>query len=213
MNDLYREMTEAICALASYEPRAQRQVAYGDEFYELGIYTQPHRQVLRQFKPRLRQLGLDARLELAARLLETRVQPYASATIAILSWSVNELTPEHFETFDALLDHFYSWGTTDDFCVNVMYALVEKYPREAVKLARQWNRSPNPWKRRASVVMFTRRIGASGKFSREVLRLADHLVRDPEDLVLKGVGWALREKYKIKPRPRRKSGASKRARK
>jgi 3-methyladenine DNA glycosylase AlkD len=49
------------------------------------------------------------------------------------------------------------------------------------------------WKRRASVVTFTRRAGASGRYVDVVLELCDTLKRDTEDLVRKGVGWALKD--------------------
>jgi len=49
------------------------------------------------------------------------------------------------------------------------------------------------WKRRASVVTFTRKIGESGKFTEEALKLCDNLIWDKEDYVRKGVGWALKD--------------------
>lgn len=49
------------------------------------------------------------------------------------------------------------------------------------------------WKRRASVVAFVRKIGKSGEFVDEALELCDNLIWDEEDLVRKGVGWALKD--------------------
>jgi 3-methyladenine DNA glycosylase AlkD len=43
------------------------------------------------------------------------------------------------------------------------------------------------------VVAFVRKIGESGEFTEEALRLCENLVGDPEDLVRKGVGWALKD--------------------
>ena len=60
-------------------------------------------------------------------------------------------------------------------------------------LLERWNRSPNRWKRRASVVAFVRKIGDSGEFTEDALRLCENLVFDREDLVRKGVGWALKD--------------------
>lgn len=48
------------------------------------------------------------------------------------------------------------------------------------------------WKRRASVVTFTRKIWESGEFTDEALELCDNLIWDKEDYVRKGVGWALK---------------------
>jgi 3-methyladenine DNA glycosylase AlkD len=43
------------------------------------------------------------------------------------------------------------------------------------------------------VVTFTRKVGESGEFTDEALALCDKLIWDPEDLVQKGVGWALKD--------------------
>mgnify|MGYP006267671713 CR=1 FL=1 len=43
------------------------------------------------------------------------------------------------------------------------------------------------------VVVFTRKVGESGRFTGEALELCDRLVWDEEDYVKKGVGWALKD--------------------
>jgi len=60
-------------------------------------------------------------------------------------------------------------------------------------LLRKWNSSKSLWKRRASVVTFTRKIGISGDFTDEALELCDNLIWEKEDYVRKGVGWALKD--------------------
>lgn len=42
------------------------------------------------------------------------------------------------------------------------------------------------------MVAFTRKIGSSDKFTDEALSLCDNLLWDEEDMVRKGVGWALK---------------------
>ncbi|MFX1562648.1 MAG: DNA alkylation repair protein, partial [Promethearchaeota archaeon] len=51
----------------------------------------------------------------------------------------------------------------------------------------------NMWKRRASVVAFVRKIGSSGSFTDEVLEFCEKLILDEEEIVQKGVGWALKD--------------------
>jgi len=62
-----------------------------------------------------------------------------------------------------------------------------------LRLLQKWNRSQNMWKRRASIVAFVWKIGSSGEFTDEALDLCENLIWDEEELVLKGVGWALRD--------------------
>ena len=99
------------------------------------------------------------------------------------------------------MEHFHGWGTTDGFAIDILGPLLMKYPRPTLQLLRTWNRSANRWQRRASVVAFTRQVGASGRFTAEVLRLCDTLIWDPDDLVQKAVGWALKDNMrKNKPK-------------
>jgi 3-methyladenine DNA glycosylase AlkD len=72
--------------------------------------------------------------------------------------------------------------------VNVLYPLMLCQPGDVLPLLETWNRSPNPWARRASVVPFTHKVGASGRFTQDCLRLCEGLVWD---LVRKGVSWVL----------------------
>jgi 3-methyladenine DNA glycosylase AlkD len=64
-----------------------------------------------------------------------------------------------------------------------MQPLLWAYPQEVLALLEEWNSSPNQWKRRSSVVTFTRKVGESGEFTDEALALCDKLIWDPEDLV------------------------------
>jgi 3-methyladenine DNA glycosylase AlkD len=81
----------------------------------------------------------------------------------------------------------------DGFCIDVLQPLLLKYPEEVLKIVRKWNGAESLWKRRASVVVFTRKVGESGRFTDEALELCDNLVWDGEDYVRKGVGWALKD--------------------
>ena len=43
------------------------------------------------------------------------------------------------------------------------------------------------------VVLFTRKVASSGQFKDVALNFCENLVYDQEDLVLKGVGWSLKD--------------------
>jgi len=73
------------------------------------------------------------------------------------------------------------------------HACILKHWEETLRLLQKWNRSQNMWKRRASIVAFVWKIGSSGEFTDEALDLCENLIWDEEELVLKGVGWALRD--------------------
>jgi len=112
---------------------------------------------------------------------------------AILKLSLDELTPDRYRFLDEIGGYLSNWADTDWFCIDVLQPLLRKYTRETLNLLRKWNRSKSIWKRRASVVTFTRKIGDGGEFTEQALELCDNLIWDKEDYVRKGVGWALKD--------------------
>jgi hypothetical protein len=163
------------------------------DFQHVWLSSPESKAIFRLHRQEIRRLPLRGRLHLARWLtLSDEIHGTGFAN-AVLELSAKELDPTDFDYLDEHLNHFRGWGPTDDFCINVLQPLLWKYPGQTLELLQQWNRSENPWKRRASVVVYTRKVGASGKFTRETLELCENLLRDKEDLVQKGVGWALKD--------------------
>ena len=171
----------------------------GDEWVSYGLRAPVYYGVIRGFRSRIRALPLDERLELAARLLSTHIGEDGHAGIYVLKLSADELGPAHFRALDRMQDDFRGWSHVDDFCIDVARPLLERYPTETLRLLDGWTRSPDRWKRRASVVAFVRKAGESGRFTDTVLDFCERLARDPEDLVQKGVGWALKDNMRSAP--------------
>jgi 3-methyladenine DNA glycosylase AlkD len=161
-------------------------------------------------KPWLRKLGalsLDERFALAGLLLASRIEEEGHAAMEALRTCLDEINPRHFARLDALLDDFTSWSITDDFAsgrTSITAALLARYPKETLRLLRAWVTSPNHWKRRAALVTFTRQVAAEGRFVDETLRFCAALQRDPEDLVQKAVGWALKDTMRAGPEAKRR---------
>ena len=82
--------------------------------------------------------------------------------------------------------------------------LLSRYPTETLRLHEKWNSSTNMWKRRTSVVTFTRKTAADGAYVDETLRFCEALMHDTEDLVQKGVGWALKDTIRAGPAAKRR---------
>lgn len=200
MKALAAETRRAIEAAAGNRaPQPDRKFNKDGEFVAYGLKTGPWREVMRRFRPHFAALSTDERLELAARLLGERIGELGHSGIYVLALSVRELRPPHFDALDRMADDFTGWSHVDDFCIGVMQPLLRSYPRETLQLLERWNRSLNRWKRRASVVAFVRKVGESGAFVEEALRLCESLVWDTEDLVQKGVGWALKDALRGAP--------------
>jgi 3-methyladenine DNA glycosylase AlkD len=170
-----------------------RKFSKDDEFVAYGLKTDVWRDVMRGFRARIKALSLEARLDLADELFRQRIGELGHSAIYALALSVTELGPEHIERLDRMADGFTGWSHVDDFCIGVLQPLLLAHRAEPLALLERWNRSPSRWKRRASVVAFVRKVGESGRFTEEALRLCESLVGDPEDLVRKGVGWAVKD--------------------
>ena len=199
--ELAREIREAIAtAAAGREPAAGTIFNKpGEEYVAYGITAPELRRAWKPFRSRILDLSPAERLDLAARLLAAHVGEIGHAGIHVLALSAQELGPKHFAALDWMLDDFRGWSHVDDFCGGVLQPLLERHPEAVLKLLDRWTRSPNRWKRRSSVVVFTRRVGESGRYTDIALGFCDRLAFDPEDLVQKGVGWALKDCLRCDP--------------
>jgi 3-methyladenine DNA glycosylase AlkD len=196
---LVTELRQALREDAGREPQIDDRNHIGYEYRSFGLYTADFRRILRSFKRRFRDLALEERLELAYELLGAGIGEMGHAGIHVLALGVDEVGTEHLPTLDRLVDRVKGWSQVDSLCIDVLQPLLRAYRGEMMELLERWNGSPNTWKRRASVVAFTRKVGESGEFTDEALRLCENLVWDPEDLVQKGVGWALKDNLRSAP--------------
>ncbi len=94
-----------------------------------------------------------------------------------------------------------NWATTDEMCGVVIGPLLVKHPGLMPRL-RRWSRHGNMWVRRASIVGLLPAIrrGDTAAAVDLVYEIAKRLHADPNDLIQKAAGWALREAGKIDER-------------
>jgi 3-methyladenine DNA glycosylase AlkD len=94
-------------------------------------------------------------------------------------------------------NHSANWATTDTICGMLIGPLLVRHPELAVQM-RSWSKDRNMWVRRASIVGLLPLVRAHGDIDL-VYEIAERLHADPNDLIHKAVGWALREAGKIDP--------------
>jgi 3-methyladenine DNA glycosylase AlkD len=165
----------------------------GASFKAYGIGADQFYEMLKKYRPIFKQLSFEERMILSKRFFESGYGVQMSFGIALLKLNVKDMTPRDFGVLEMASDCLNNWGTVDGYCIEVLQPLLFKYPREMLQLLRRWNSAESLWKRRASVVVFTRRVGKSGRFTNEALKLCDALIWDGEDYVRKGVGWSLKD--------------------
>jgi 3-methyladenine DNA glycosylase AlkD len=180
-------------------PRPDRTFHQHTEYVAYGLRTSDFYGLMQTFRPRFLKLSLDERVSLAQHLLNTHIGELGHTGIHLLYVKEDELTPRHFPGIDRLMDEFRSWSHVDHLCGCVLQPLLLKYRKETLAQLKIWNGSPQRFKRRASVVTFVRKVGKSGEFTREVLQMCENLIWDEEDIVRKGVGWALKDNLRAAP--------------
>lgn len=165
------------------------------DYHTYGLSAKDYTALYEKFNSRFNALTHDQRLRLADRWARTdnATLVHLGVHLLRLSTRAHQLTPVHFPFLDEFLEHFRGWGNTDLICSEVLQPLLEEHTDEVIDLLRCWNTSEHPMKRRASIVTFTRKTAKSGKYIDLTLELCDNLIRDQEDLVRKGVGWALKD--------------------
>jgi len=180
-------------------PVPDRKFHKHDEYLSYGLKASEFRQMIKEFHPRLLRLSLQERMVLAERLLKEHIGELGHLGLYILTLSVKDLGPVHFAYLDGLLEHFRSWSHVDNLSLGVMQPLLWRYRKETFEQLKEWSHSPIRWKRRASIVTFVRKAAESGEFTKEVILLCENLVWDEEDIVQKGVGWALKDNLRSAP--------------
>jgi len=87
-------------------------------------------------------------------------------------------------------DYIKNWAVCDTFCNHTVGTLIEMFP-EGINVLYIWTLSENKWKRRAAAVSLI--VPAKkGLFINEILKIAEILLLDPDDMVQKGYGWMLK---------------------
>lgn len=170
-----------------------------DEYLSYGLTASQFRDLMKKSLPRFLELSFRERLDLASQLLREHIGELGHAGLYILTLSVKDLTPEHFLFIDSLPEHFRSWSHVDHLALGVIQPLLWPYRKETLELLEEWSRSPVRWKRRASIVSFARKAAKSGEFTDEVIHFCENLIWDEEDIVQKGVGWALKDNLRSAP--------------
>jgi len=90
-----------------------------------------------------------------------------------------------------------NWAHCDGVCAWLVAASIRNDPRLIPQL-HPWTQSANRWMRRGAAVALVR-SARRGEHTASILKIAGILLRDPDEMVQKGVGWLLKETYSPKP--------------
>ncbi|HEX2946504.1 MAG TPA: DNA alkylation repair protein [Clostridia bacterium] len=93
--------------------------------------------------------------------------------------------------FSWLKKYVRGWGDCDDFCTHAFGKLLMKY-KELFANVLEWTKDDDFWVRRAAAVILIPSISRNDYANLAPFEIADRLMNDSNELVLKGYGWMLK---------------------
>jgi 3-methyladenine DNA glycosylase AlkD len=197
---LVREVEARLVELARKIPLAQAErlrVYHGSNLPHLGLSVPVQRRALREgysFSAHLfeEQLPIWDAVWRGGRYHETKAQALYYGAARRKPADLIQLWPvvrDWIEPVDC-------WDSSDE--LSSIYARileVDSVTDEVYAVLRTWNQSPNPWKRRQSILslLYYARSRQSVLPSRKIFPLIQALLLDADRFVQKAVGWSLRE--------------------
>jgi 3-methyladenine DNA glycosylase AlkD len=169
---------------------------FKEQIQSRGWYTKELRKLSKRFrKVILNDAGLDYLLEVADELFHGEVLEEKTLAVYLLQDSVADLSERQFKVLEKWLDRVSSWADHDALAYYLLGKLIAAEPKRVTRVF-VWAKSKNRWHRRAAAVSLI--PGARAKqFVPEMVRLAERLLDDKDDMVQKGLGWLLREAAKF----------------
>ncbi len=145
-------------------------------------------------------LGIEGFLELGTELVKTGKYEDASLAVTFPLFFKDELKKGHLKIFGSWLENgICNWAHVDVFCGEVMKIMLKENVIEIDDIAK-WRSSKSKWMRRAVPVSLLN-VLKTEKDYKELLEFVTPLMHDEERVVHQGMGWFLREAWKIKPKP------------
>lgn len=196
VDDIHQTMRQELKSFALTSGYKQDADERDPNYKSYGVRIPQVRGIIKNHRKDILRLSHEDRLELAQRLISSELGEEQTIAFFVLESITDYFTPDQFHLLDEFMSHIFGWSKIDGFTGGFLPPILEKYPDQMIALVNKWNKSNNVWEKRASVVLFTRKIAKSGKYNDVALSLCNNLIHDNHDLVRKGVGWSLKDMMK-----------------
>ncbi len=195
VDDLVSEIYERLEAAGNPERRRVATSYYPTAMMVIGVSVPDLRAVVRDVSKRLKSEGTDVVLPLAHELLDEGVLEGRQAAYEILSRHRPTFAILRTRDIERLGKGMDNWASVDTFSGFVAGPAWRRRQVTDAAVVR-WARSRDRWWRRAAVVstvsLNQKSKGGTGDTPRTLL-ICDLVAADHDDMVAKGLSWALRE--------------------
>ena len=169
---------------------------FKEEIKSHGWYTADLRRAIRHCRREiLKEHDFEFLVHVADELFSGSVLEEKVAAVFLLEGLDGQFTDREFRMFEQWLNRISSWADHDGLVHYLIAPMIAAKPSRT-KAVFRWAKSRDRWHRRAACVSLIRGARAKMFFYPEIVRLADVLLSDPDDMVQKGLGWLLRETAK-----------------
>jgi len=170
---------------------------FKEEVQSRGWYAAELRKFAVRFRRSIvRERGMDFLVQVANELFSGRILEEKVMAVLLLEKQTKNFGDDEFQLFASWLDRVSSWADHDALVHDLLAPMVAADPARCRQVF-LWAKSPNRWRRRAACVALIRGTRERQFFS-QIVRLSNQLLQNEEedDMVLKGLGWLLRETAK-----------------
>ena len=197
LNTLYKYIVQDLEQLGTQSPYPADANEPDPRYKSYGVRAAGKKEIITKYRKVIKALAQEQQIELATKLMKSEYGEQQSVALFILEGFTDYYSPDKFKELDTLIRCIRGWSKVDSFTGSLLRDVLFNHPNELIELVKVWNKDEDMWLKRTSVVLFTRKVAKSGKFTDVALELCDNLIFDSEDLVLKGVGWSLKDLMKV----------------
>lgn len=197
IGQLHGELVERLTVLGKETAYAADANEPDPRYKGYGVRAPQMKQIIQTFTPRFRTLPIEARLPLIQALMESGFGEQKTIAIHLMEAITDYFNQDNLHLVDGWVRGLHGWSKVDTITARFLPALLNSMPDQMLALTTIWNQDSDIWFKRLSVVLFTRKVAKTGSYIDTALSLCDHLKKDPEPLVQKGVGWCLKDHLKI----------------
>jgi 3-methyladenine DNA glycosylase AlkD len=146
------------------------------------------------------ELGFEGFLDLGDRLVKTGKYEEASLALMFAVDFMQDYTPGHLDRFGYWLDDgIHNWAHADMMAGSIIPVFLHKKIVPYTSLA-PWRTAESKWKRRVVPVSLIKGLKTCPNIT-ERLEFLEPMMLMPEKVVHQGLGWFLREAWKLYPLP------------
>jgi len=193
VDDLHQTIVSKLEALGKSSPYIADANEPDPLYLGYGVRAPEMKRVLSDFRTEFSDLDMEQKVELARRLIRSGYGEQKTVALALLERVPGYFSPERFDLLEQLIRDLRGWSKIDAYTGSFLSLVLQAHADALIHVLASWNVDEDLWLRRASVVIFTRKVAKSGLYKDTALANCHNLIDDPEHLVQTGVGWCLRD--------------------